>query len=117
SHQHRASFASLINSTIAIVSQPRSRELAARLNLTDDQQSAVYRATQPLEPPDRAAFLRTLAERLANIDDPGDGQVFLLIRELQKSFFVPPLATDGDDSSEPRLHQGLPKRLRRVRRS
>lgn len=60
------------------------------LAVTDEQLSMIYRAAQPLLPPDRLAFLAALADRLRGEAIVGDGSIARAIRELQRQFFRPP---------------------------
>jgi hypothetical protein len=59
------------------------------LKLSDQQMDAVLRAAQPLARVDRADFLEAVAARLAGTE-PGDGEVFRVVREEQRRFFSPP---------------------------
>jgi hypothetical protein len=63
------------------------------LRLTDAQLDAVLRAAQPLAPADRGAFLEALAQALAGYQEIGDGQLYVVIREVQRRHFDPPRNT------------------------
>jgi hypothetical protein len=63
------------------------------LTLSDSQMDAVMRATAPMQPPDRSAFLNALAHRLRH-EQIGDGTVFRACRELQREFFKPPTGVE-----------------------
>jgi hypothetical protein len=58
--------------------------------VTDEQLSMIYRAAEPLLPPDRLAFLAALADRLRGEPIVGDGSIARAIRELQRQCFRPP---------------------------
>jgi len=64
------------------------------IKLSDAQLDAVFAAARPLPRASRDAFLLDLAEALAGIPDPGDGDVARAIRAVQRKHFDPPL-TDG----------------------
>jgi hypothetical protein len=63
------------------------------LALSDSQLDAVLRAAQPLPVDDRAAFLEALAQALAGYREIGDGQLYVVIREVQRRHFDPPRNT------------------------
>jgi hypothetical protein len=70
-----------------------SRILAAMpqpLKLSDSQLDAVFDAARPLPRESRDAFLLDLAEALAGIAEPGDGDVARAIRVVQRKHFDPP---------------------------
>jgi hypothetical protein len=58
--------------------------------LSEKQQTAVLNATQPLDPYQREAFMIALVQLLAGRTAVGDGQLYRMIRELQRIHFVPP---------------------------
>jgi gluconate kinase len=74
------------------------------LALTDEQMSAVLRAAEPLEPRDRASFLRDVALALAALAEPGDGSVALVCRAVQARYFDPPDFACGTGSSRSRAY-------------
>jgi hypothetical protein len=57
--------------------------------LTDDQLAAIFRATEPLEPLRRSAFLIALAQMLRGEPEIGDGSLFRCILHLQREFHDP----------------------------
>jgi hypothetical protein len=60
------------------------------ISLTDDQLSTVMRATEPLDPHRRSAFLSALAQMLRSEPQPiGDGALGRAIRQLQHEFHDP----------------------------
>jgi hypothetical protein len=63
------------------------------LALTDTQVDAVIRAAAPLPVAERAAFLEELGRVLAGRHEVGDGQLFVILRDVQRKHFRPPLAT------------------------
>ena len=63
------------------------------LKLTDSQQWQVIRATNPLDMPQRDAFLAALLLQFAGRTEIGDGELFRTLRELQRRHFRPPSAT------------------------
>ena len=61
------------------------------LGVSDDQLNMIMRASEPLLPADRDAFLRALAHALRAEPQPlGDGSIGRTIRSLQGEFFKPP---------------------------
>ena len=81
------------------------------LQLTDDEMSALYRATQPIALHLRDAFLQDLADELRRYPEIGPGIVYRAIATLQRKYFDPP-----DTSTETRHDQA--RRLRpRMRRA
>jgi hypothetical protein len=64
------------------------------LKLSDEQLDQVFRAARPLRVRDRDAFLQMIADRLRDCPEPGDGQVFQVVREAQRALYDPPLATE-----------------------
>jgi hypothetical protein len=58
------------------------------LALTDDELSAVQRATAPIHPGQRDAFLKALASELEQHPIVGPGLVHRLAAELQRRFVV-----------------------------
>jgi hypothetical protein len=64
------------------------------LFLTDDQQSAVIRAANPLDRTQRDAFIAQLLVAFAGRDEVGDGELFRALRDLQRSVFEPPPRRD-----------------------
>jgi hypothetical protein len=69
------------------------------LRLSDTQLDQVFRAARPLHIRDRDRFLQLIADRLRDCPEPGDGQVFQVVREAQRQLHRPPLATDGSERS------------------
>ena len=63
------------------------------LSLTDEQMTALLRAAQPLDRDLREPFLLAVARALQGRELLGDGEVFRTIRETQRQFWHPPLAT------------------------
>ena len=55
--------------------------------ISDRQQTAILRAANPLEGYQRDAFLAALSLLLKDRDDIGDGELFRILRELQKEHF------------------------------
>jgi hypothetical protein len=71
------------------------------LALSDGQLETVMLHAHPLTPHDRSRFLQAVADRLAGVDEVGDGAVSRCCRELQRSFFDPPNLARGGA----RLHE------------
>ena len=71
------------------------RGLMTPLKLTDTELDIVFAAARPLEVADRDLFLRDVAERLAALPHLGDGLVFQICREVQRSHFEPPSGVEG----------------------
>jgi hypothetical protein len=61
------------------------------ISLSDDQLSAIMRASQPLEPFERSAFLAALATLFQGRSEIGDGELFRSIKQLQREHFRPPV--------------------------
>ena len=61
--------------------------------LTDRQQSAVLRAANPLEAYQREAFITALSLLLKNHNEIGDGELFRILRELQREHYDFPSMT------------------------
>ena len=55
--------------------------------LTDRQQSAVLRTANPLERYQREAFMTALSLLLNNRSEIGDGELFRILRELQREHY------------------------------
>jgi hypothetical protein len=64
------------------------------LKLTDSELDIIFAAARPLEVTARDPFLRDVAERLAALPHLGDGLVFQICREAQRSHWVPPVGLD-----------------------
>ena len=64
------------------------------ITLTDAQQTAIIRATRPLQPAERAAFLAALVALFADRNEIGDGELGRALRDLQREHFQPPTATE-----------------------
>ena len=56
------------------------------IGLTDEQMTAVYRASAPLEPRARSAFLEALAAALRGRGAIGDGELHRAIAEEQRRY-------------------------------
>src|SRR5262245_56433204 len=61
------------------------------LSLTDSQLEAIMAIAAPIPLERRDAFLRQVAEELAQHAEPGDGLVHRIARRWQRSFLSPPL--------------------------
>jgi hypothetical protein len=61
--------------------------------LTEGQQSAVLRAANPLERYQREAFMTALSLLLNNRNEIGDGELFRLLRDLQREHYDFPVMT------------------------
>ena len=72
----------------------------ANLYLTTSDRAAIDRAALPLQPRDRQAFRRAVAEALQG-REIGEGAVHRAIREHQRRFFDAPLSTDPSDDMRP----------------
>jgi hypothetical protein len=68
---------------------PSPRPLA----LSDAQMTALLHAAQPLDRDLREPFLRAVARALQGREPLGDGEVFRVIREVQREFWHPPVET------------------------
>ena len=70
-------------------------ESSIPLSFSDEQLTQIFRATAPLTPDQRLAFLEDLANSLRQASHPlGDGLVYRTVREVQRRHFDPP-AIDG----------------------
>jgi hypothetical protein len=70
------------------------------ISLSEEQQVAVLRALQPLQEYERSAFLAALVPLLRG-KDIGDGELFRLIRALQRELWRPPSGL----TKEPQPHR------------
>ena len=68
-------------------------QVSAKLVLSDRQQKAVLDATFALDELQRHAFLGSLTLLLADRTEIGDGELFRILRELQRAHFHFPIAT------------------------
>ena len=64
--------------------------MSKRVPLTCSQADAVSTALQPLPADVRDEFLRALAGAIDGRSDLGDGELWRLIRDLQRQFWTPP---------------------------
>jgi hypothetical protein len=70
------------------------------ISLSDSQMDSVIRATAPMEPHQRSAFLASLAHLLRGEPVIGDGLLHRRIRELlRQGFWTPPTQTAGPQST------------------
>jgi hypothetical protein len=60
------------------------------MHLTDAQVTAIIHASRPLQAHEQTAFLTALAALLAWRNKIGDGQLWRVLRDLQREYFVPP---------------------------
>jgi hypothetical protein len=60
------------------------------IHLTDDQLTAIFAASHPLQPNQRSQFLEACAQELAQLGEIGDGAVHRVVSAVQKRFFDPP---------------------------
>jgi hypothetical protein len=60
------------------------------LALTDESLSTLMRLAEPLQPIDRSAFLRDVAEQLGRHEVLGEGLVARVAAELQRRYLRPP---------------------------
>jgi hypothetical protein len=67
----------------------------AELVLSDRQQKMVLDATFALDSHERHAFMTALASLLTGRAEVGDGELFRLLRELQREHYQFPSATHG----------------------
>jgi hypothetical protein len=65
------------------------------LSFSDDQLDQIFRAAQPLTPAERVAFLEDLASTLRQAPCQGDGELYRVIRVVQRRHWDPPLAAAG----------------------
>jgi hypothetical protein len=65
------------------------------LILTEHQQSLVLNAVRPLDRPQREALLDGLTHRIGDRSEIGDGELFRLLRDLQREHFQYPRMTGG----------------------
>jgi hypothetical protein len=68
-------------------------EVSPKLVLSDHQQKSVLDATFALDELQRHAFLGSLTLLLADRTEIGDGELFSILRELQREHFHFPIAT------------------------
>jgi len=73
--------------------------------LTDDQQTAVLRAAYPLQPHQRSAFMATLYTLLEGRHSIGDGELYRVLRELQRQHFSPPIINEHQPSHELKMRR------------
>jgi hypothetical protein len=59
------------------------------LHFSDAQLTEIFRLAAPLAPAQRVAFLEDVANALDG-QDPGDGALYRVCRELQRKHFDPP---------------------------
>jgi hypothetical protein len=62
------------------------------MTLTDEQQIAVRRAIQPLDRIQRDAFLAALNSLFGERRSIGDGELYHMLRELQRIHFAYPMS-------------------------
>ena len=76
-------------------------ESSIPLSFSDEQLTQIFRATAPLTPDQRLAFLEDLTRELqANHGGSlGDGLVYRTVREVQRRHFDPP-SIDGVGASQ-----------------
>ena len=75
-------------------------ESSIPLSFSDEQLTQIFRATAPLTPDQRLAFLEDLASSLRQASRPlGDGLVYRTVREVQRRYFDPP-SIDGVGASQ-----------------
>jgi hypothetical protein len=60
------------------------------LSFSDDQLDQIFRAAQPLTPNERVAFLEDLASTLRAAPHRGNGELYRVIREVQRRHWDPP---------------------------
>jgi hypothetical protein len=66
------------------------------ISLSDIAMTQIMQAARPLQPHERETFLQLVAARLNGKRELGDGEIFRLIREVQRAVFDPPhLGTYG----------------------
>ena len=68
-------------------------QVSPKLVLSDRQQKAVLDATFALDELQRHAFLGSLTLLLSDRTEIGDGELFRILRELQRAPFHFPIAT------------------------
>jgi hypothetical protein len=73
--------------------------------LSAEQQTIVLNAIAPMQQAERNAFLLALTQLLAGRTTVGNGQLYRMIRDLQREFFKPP-DVRGDDHQK--AHRGRP---------
>jgi hypothetical protein len=73
------------------------------LSFTDSQLDQIFRASAPLNPAERVAFLEDLASTLCQAPHSlGDGAVYRLVREVQRRHFIPPETNEPGPPSKSR---------------
>jgi len=65
------------------------------LPLSDEELDAVMRAAFPLQPRDRDAFLRDVANALQGQGELGPGLLHRVMCEIQRRYWDPPLQADN----------------------
>jgi len=60
------------------------------LTFSDQQLDAITRATGPLQPHERSAFLAALAIWFRNRTEVGDGELYRTLASLQREHFAAP---------------------------
>jgi hypothetical protein len=65
------------------------------IGLTDSELDIVFAAAHPLDVSQRDKFLQAVASRLSSFPHLGDGLVFQICREVQRSHFEPPSGVEG----------------------
>lgn len=77
--------------------------------LSSTQLDLIYTATQVLEPGARDPFVRTLHVALHGVPEPvGDGQLWRLVREVQRQFWKPPPPEKPPVHHRRRVGEALP---------
>jgi hypothetical protein len=64
--------------------------MSKRVPLTCSQADAVYAALRPLPADVRDEFLQALASAIDGRSDIGDGELWRLVKDLQRQFWTPP---------------------------
>jgi hypothetical protein len=69
--------------------------MSAPLALTDAQVTTLMQLSRPLQPMQRQVFVEMIAARLNGQHEIGDGQLFRILRELQRQVLGMPIERRG----------------------
>jgi hypothetical protein len=80
-----------------------------RAALSQSQELDVIRATAPLNATQRAAFMRALEEQLRGRSFVGEGELFRLLKDLQRKTFKYPDVREHGASHSAKTEKGYVK--------
>jgi hypothetical protein len=79
--------------------------------LSDSQLTTIMGLARPLQPHERARFLELVASRLNGRSEIGDGQLYRLLRDLQRECFRVPDFGRDNGGNKSRAYRGISRRL------